>query len=131
MVGLLETGEGEGPRDEFAGVGVGGGRRLMRVEGAAVVFWRSEFVSGACKRTAFKETGCCRGSRGVIEWLKVQSAEADLLDGKGVFRRLLRAMGSNDARCSSEGPGVCIEDKGSTSSESSVMPLKVDALRLE
>lgn len=53
------------------------------------------------------------------------------LDGKGVFRRLLRAMGSNEAMCSDEGPGVCIEDDGSTSSESSVMPLKVDALRLE
>ncbi len=53
------------------------------------------------------------------------------LDGKGVFLRLLRAMGSNDAMCSSEGPGICIEDNGSTSSESSVMPLKVDALRLE
>lgn len=53
------------------------------------------------------------------------------LDGKGVFRRLLRAMGSNDAMCSDEGPGICIEDDGSTSSESSVMPLKVDALRLE
>lgn len=48
MVGLLETGEGEGARDEFAGFGDGGGRRLMRVEGAAVVFWRSEFVSGRC-----------------------------------------------------------------------------------
>ena len=33
--------------------------------------------------------------------------------------------------CSSEGPGIGIEDMGSTSSESSVMPLKVDALRLE
>lgn len=52
------------------------------------------------------------------------------LDGKGVFRRLLLAIGSNDARCSSEGPGICIEEDGSTSSESSVMPLKVDALRL-
>ena len=57
--------------------------------------------------------------------------EAYRLDGKGVFRRLLRAIGSNEARCSSEGPGICIEDDGSTSSESSVMPLKVDALRLE
>lgn len=53
------------------------------------------------------------------------------LDGKGVLRRLLLAIGSNDARCSSDGPGTCIEDDGSTSSESSVMPLKVDALRLE
>ena len=53
------------------------------------------------------------------------------LDGKGVFRLLVLAIGSKDARCSSDGPGTCIEDDGSTSSESSVMPLKVDALRLE
>ncbi len=58
-------------------------------------------------------------------------AETYRLDGKGVLRRPVRAMGSNDARCSSEGPGVCIEDNGSMSSESSVMPLKVDAVRLE
>ena len=67
----------------------------------------------------------------VMAWLDVSSAKAYRLDGKGVFRRLLRAIGSNDARCSSEGPGICMEDDGSTSSESSVMPLKVDALRVE
>lgn len=73
-----------------------------------------------------------RGIDGVVGCVMCMwSAEAYRLDGRGVFRRLLRAMGSNDARCSSEGPGICIEDDGSTSSESSVMPLKVDALRLE
>lgn len=45
MVGLLQTGEGEGAGDEFAGFGDGGGWWLMRVEGAAVVFWGSELVS--------------------------------------------------------------------------------------
>lgn len=50
MVGLLEAGEGEGTRDEFAGFGGRDGRWLMRVEGAAVVFWRSEFVAGRCER---------------------------------------------------------------------------------
>ena len=53
------------------------------------------------------------------------------LEGKGVLRRLVLSIGLNDAICSSDGPGTCIEDDGSTSSESSVMPLKVDALRLE
>ena len=57
--------------------------------------------------------------------------EAYRLGGKRFFRRLLRAIGSKDAMCSAVGPGVCIEDKGSTSSESSVMPLKVEALRQE
>lgn len=71
------------------------------------------------------------GWRGVFEWFEWVGKEAYRLDGKGVFRRLLRAIGSNEAMCSSEGPGICIEDIGSTSSESSVMPLKVDALRLE
>lgn len=58
-----------------------------------------------------------------------KSREIYRLDGKGVLRRLLLAIGSNAARCSSDGPGTCIEDDGSTSSESSAMPLKVDALR--
>ena len=64
-----------------------------------------------------------RVSGGVVAWLKVCSMETYRLDGNGVFRRRVRAMGSNDAQCSSEGPGVCIEDIGSTSSDSSVMPL--------
>ncbi len=46
MVGLLEAGEGEGTRDELAGFGGRGGGRLVWVEGAAVVFWRAEFVAG-------------------------------------------------------------------------------------
>lgn len=50
MVGLLQAGEGEGARDELAGFGDGGGWWLMGVEGAAVVFWGSEFVSGIGKR---------------------------------------------------------------------------------
>lgn len=45
MVGLLETGQGEGAWDELAGLGGGGAGRLVWVEGAAVVFWRAEFVS--------------------------------------------------------------------------------------
>jgi len=51
------------------------------------------------------------------------------LGGNWVFRLLLLAMGSNDLRCSSEGPGVAMDEEGSTSSESSVMPLNVEALR--
>ncbi len=50
MVGLLEAGEGEGTWDEFAGFWDGWGGRLVRVEGAAVVFWGSEFESGRCER---------------------------------------------------------------------------------
>ncbi len=38
-------------------------------------------------------------------------------------------MGSNDLICSSVGPGICMDDDGSTSSDSSVMPLNVDDLR--
>lgn len=53
------------------------------------------------------------------------------LGGRGFSRRLLRAMGSNDLMCSSVGPGIGRDDDGSTSSESSVMPLKVEALRVE
>ena len=63
--------------------------------------------------------------------LEVGGKKTYRLDGKGVLRRLVLAIGSKDVRCSCDGPGTCIEDDGSTSSESSVMPLKVDALRLE
>lgn len=49
MVGLLEAGQGEGARNELAGFGGGGGGRLVRMEGPAVVFWRAEFVSEMCK----------------------------------------------------------------------------------
>ena len=55
---------------------------------------------------------------------------ANRLGGKGFPRRLLRAMGSKDLICSSDGPGTCRDDDGSTSSESSVMPLNVEALRV-
>lgn len=58
-----------------------------------------------------------------------KDGETYRLDGNCVLRRLLLAIGSNAARCSSDGPGTSIEDDGSTSSESSAMPLKVDALR--
>ena len=68
------------------------------------------------------------GSSGLRE-MGQGGEETYRLDGKGFLRRLVLAIGSNDARCSSDGPGTCIEDNGSTSSESSVMPLKVDALR--
>lgn len=58
MVGLLEAGEGEGTGDELAGFGDGGGRWLMRVEGAAVVFWRSEFVSARWQLRLPSSTSC-------------------------------------------------------------------------
>ena len=64
-------------------------------------------------------------------WLEVGGKKTYRLDGNCFLRRLVLAIGSKDARCSGDGPGTCIEDDGSTSSESSVMPLKVDALRLE
>ena len=70
MVGLLQTGEGEGAGDEFAGFGDGGGWWLMRVEGAAVVFWGSELVSGRCKRR-YNSSEAVGGSRGVMAWLDV------------------------------------------------------------
>lgn len=54
----------------------------------------------------------------------------DRLDGDCFLRRLVRAMGLKRLMCSSEGPGVCIEEVGSTSSDSSVMPSNVDALRV-
>lgn len=51
VVGLLQAGQGEGARDELAGLGGRGGGGLVRVEGAAVVFWGAELVSGGvCKR---------------------------------------------------------------------------------
>ena len=55
----------------------------------------------------------------------------DRLGGNWLLRRLLRAMGLNLWMCSSEGPGTWREDSGTTSSDSSVMPLKVEALRVE
>lgn len=66
MVGLLEAGEGERARDELAGFGDGGGRGLMRVERAAVVFWRSEFVPRRCERKSllcFKENDAVGGRK--------------------------------------------------------------------
>ena len=45
-VGLGEAGEGEGAWGEEAGGRVGGWGRLVRVEGAAVVFWGAEAVAG-------------------------------------------------------------------------------------
>ena len=51
------------------------------------------------------------------------------LGGNGFSRRRLRAMGSKDLMCSSEGPGICMEDEGSTSSEVSLIPLRVEARR--
>lgn len=57
--------------------------------------------------------------------------KTDRLEGNCFSRRLLRAIGSNCLMCSSEGPGICMEDVGSTSSESSVMPLNVEAFRVE
>ena len=62
MVGLLEAGVGERAGDEFAGFGSGAGGRLVRVEGAAVEFWRSKFVSRGSqrrRRVAFAEKRCC------------------------------------------------------------------------
>ena len=52
------------------------------------------------------------------------------LGGNCFSRRLVRAIGSKDLMCSSEGPPMCIDDCGSTSSESSVMPLKLEAFLL-
>ena len=54
----------------------------------------------------------------------------DRLGGNWLLRRLLRAIGSNLWMCSSEGPATWREDSGTTSSDSSVMPLKVEALRV-
>lgn len=44
-VGLGEAGKGEWAGDELAGGGVGGWWRLVRVKGAAVVFWGAELVA--------------------------------------------------------------------------------------
>ena len=44
-VGLLETGKGEGTRNEFARVWRGGGRWLVRMERATVVSRRAVLVS--------------------------------------------------------------------------------------
>ena len=45
VVGLLEAGRGEGAGDVGAGGGGGGGGRLVRVQGAAVVFGGAELVA--------------------------------------------------------------------------------------
>lgn len=55
-----EAGEGEGAGDEFAGGRVGGWRRLMGVEGTAVVFWRAELVAGV--NGSVLEIGNCMNS---------------------------------------------------------------------
>ena len=44
-VGLGEAREGEGAWDEFAGGRIGGGRGLVRVEGATVVAGRAEVIT--------------------------------------------------------------------------------------
>lgn len=64
--------------------------------------------------------GCCR-RRGMT----------DRLGGNWLLRRLLRAIGLNLWICSSEGPDTWREDSGTTSSDSSVMPSNVEALRVE
>ena len=69
----------------------------------------------------------------VVVWRVLRGSvqgESYRLGGNCVFRRLERPIGSKAFICSSEGPGPWREDDGSTSSESSVMPLKVEALRL-
>ena len=66
----------------------------------------------------------------MVSGAKCNFGEAYRLGGNCFSRRLLRAMGSKVLICSSEGPGICIEEEGSTSSESSVMPLNVEALRV-
>ena len=50
-------------------------------------------------------------------------------DGSFRSRLLLRIIGSKVLSCSAEGPGIRKEEEGSTSSESSVMPSIVEALR--
>lgn len=82
-----------------------------------------EVGSGSCEEilSDLEEVG---EDLGVRSWMW-----AHRLGGKGFSRRLLLAMGSKALRCSSEGPGICMEDDGSTSSESSVIPLNVEALR--
>ena len=51
------------------------------------------------------------------------------LGGSCRSRFLLLINGLKLLRSSSEGPGICKEEEGSTSSESSVMPSNVEALR--
>lgn len=102
-------------------VGVGGGAHGSILEGG-ICSWRDMgwvyiLVDDVCV-AGLGEIG-----------LEMGEEKTYRLDGKGVLRRLLLAIGSKAARCSAVGPGTCIEDDGSTSSESSAMPLKVDALR--
>ena len=66
----------------------------------------------------------------IVECLGIDGEVKYRLGGKGFVLRLLRAIGSKDLMCSSVGPGICMDEDGSTSSESSVMPLNVEALRV-
>ena len=67
---------------------------------------------------------------GLDGWCCRRRVVTDRLGGNWLLRRLLRAIGLNLWMCSSDGPGTWREDSGTTSSDSSVMPLNVDALRV-
>lgn len=103
VVGLLEAGEREGAWDEFPGGGVGGRWGLVRVQGAAVVFWW----------TVLESEGWVRGGgrRG-------RGKETYRLGGSCLFRALLLSIGSKVLMMSSLGPGVVNEDDSSSSSGS-------------
>ena len=51
------------------------------------------------------------------------------LGGNCVTRLRLRSIGSNDLMVSSDGPGALSEDDGSTSSETSAVPDRLEAFR--
>ena len=67
---------------------------------------------------------------GLDGWCCRRRVVTDRLGGSWLLRRLLRAIGLNLWMCSSDGPGTWREDSGTTSSDNSVMPLNVDALRV-
>lgn len=92
-VGLFEAGEGEGAGDEEAGGGVGRGGRLVRVEGAAVVFWGAELVAG---RGLAWGGGCGRGcmAGGLRIWNGSLSAERSVIGG-GVWAGCTYRLGGS------------------------------------
>lgn len=106
LVCLVEARQGEGAGLEETRRGVRHGRRLVRVEGAAVVLGRAKLVPGGRQR---------RARRGAIEM-------PHLLGGSSFFLRrlsLLRATGSNALRSSGDGGGT-ENDEGSTSPRAAV-----------
>lgn len=108
---FLEAREVEGTRLEVASNGIGGGRRLDRVEGSTIVFWRVILVSSR-RLSSLSQAKCFQ------MWPQghMLDAKSYLLAGSWYFRLCARFHGSlNCSSCSVVGPGTVNDDSASMS----------------